>query len=320
VGEATPEVVGEPTADMQQKEKEKEKEQEQEQEEAHDDAAEACSSADHAEAAAVIAAASSSRGFCPSHKGWNLSFYCMQCYTFVCAQCVYNGEHLGHKFKPMMKAIEVVKTTFEQKLRVLADRRSRMREFAEALPGTLPTLTEEKDRAINVIRNRLDVLRACLRNRQYSMKQDLGKLETERLDRLQLEMFRLQSQEIKQLERRRTVIQEAIDQPNMYQFFQQQHPEALLQISPPVPPPAPLREFGEIAAEAAIPMTIHNDKQLIYLSQMKANITSNIQASFAVGEKVVVLYDREQYEGTVADAEYRVDECVNPIPTALLTL
>ena len=108
----------------------------------------------NAEAAAVIAAASSSRGFCPQHEGWNLSFYCMQCYTFVCAQCVYKGAHLGHKFRPMMKAIEVVKTDFAQKLRMLADRRSKMREFAEALPGTLPTLSEEKDRAISVIKAR----------------------------------------------------------------------------------------------------------------------------------------------------------------------
>ena len=66
--------------------------------------------------------------------------------------------------------------------------------------------------------------------------------------------------------------------------------------------------MAQIAAEAEIPLTVHNEEQLLYLSQMKANIATNIQANFTVGERVVVVYDGDHYEGTVADAEYRVDE------------
>ena len=84
---------------------------------------------------------------CPEHSGWNLSFYCMQCYSFVCAQCVYKGSHLGHKFRPMMKAIEVVQATFEEQITKLADRRAALREFSHGLPGMLPALAEERMRA-----------------------------------------------------------------------------------------------------------------------------------------------------------------------------
>lgn len=196
---------------------------------------------------AQVIAASSTRGFCPQHDGWNLSFYCMQCYTFVCAQCVYKGDHLGHKFKPMKKAIEVVKSTFEEDLTKLADRRTAMREFAARLPGMLPTLRDERDRANKVIKSRLSVLRDCLSKRKEAMLRDLSKQEAEQHDKLQLEAFNLKNIQVAQLTKRRQVIMSAVNQKNMYDFFHQQYPAALLELSPPVPAPLPLRPFDEVS-------------------------------------------------------------------------
>jgi len=202
----------------------------------------------------------------------------------------------------------VVKSDFAEKLTRLAEMRTEMREFSERLPGMLPSLDEEKERAINVIRNRLSVLRDCVTSRKASMLAECAKSEGEHVGVLQLEMIRLK-RDVASLTARRDKINEAIDERSMYEFYETKHPAAKLQLSPPVPALKPLRDFSELEQNhARVLSMVRNDEQILYLSQMKANIASGEQANFKVGQAVVVEYEGEYYDGTVADAEYRIDE------------